>query len=123
MKKIIILLSLFIAISSYAQSRYSQISTSTFNPEVPNPDYYKAMAEQKIETIKNNIYYYDNLTKKALKLDTDLKFKQDIYEIIEYINLLKETNSMSFNEVDSYLNLIDKKYNKAIKNYNKRVKN
>ena len=123
MKKTILTLVLFIFCGTiYSQNRYSNLSTSTYTPSTPNIDYYRAVAEKRIENIKNNTEYYDNLIQNALNSNSDNLFKEDMYEINQYLNALKNASSMSLDTAESYLNTINRKYNKAVKKYNKRLK-
>lgn len=123
MKKTVLTLALFIFCGViYSQNRYSSYSTSTYTPSTPNPEYYRAIAERRIENIKNNILYFDNLVQNALNSNTDDLFREDMYEINQYLNALKNTNSMSLDNAESYLNTINRKYNKAVRKYNKRLK-
>jgi hypothetical protein len=124
MKKTILTLVLFIfCVTIYSQNRYSNLSTSTYTPSAtPSPDYYRAVAEQRIENIKNNILHYDNLVQNALNSNTDNLFKENMYEINQYLNALKNTSSMSLDNAESYINTINRKYNKAVRKYNKRLK-
>jgi hypothetical protein len=123
MKKTILTLALFIFCGTiYSQNRYSNYSTSTYTPSTPNPDYYRAIAERRIENIKNNTEYYDNLIQNALNSNADTLFREDMYEINQYLNALKNASSMSLSDAESYLNTINRKYNKAVRKYNKRLK-
>jgi hypothetical protein len=124
MKKTILTLVLFIfCVTIYSQNRYSNLSTSTYTPSAtPSPDYYRAVAEQRIENTKNNILHYDNLVQNALNSNTDNLFKENMYEINQYLNALKNTSSMSLDNAESYINTINRKYNKAVRKYNKRLK-
>lgn len=128
MRSLIIFLILFCLNKSYSQTnRYSTLTPSTYTPSSnytpsPNVDYYKAIAENRIESIKNNILYYDNLVQDALNSNIDQIFRENLWEINQYLNALKNASSMSLDNAESYIKIINRKYNKAVRKYNKRIK-
>lgn len=122
MKKTFILFMILLAMAGYSQNRYSNYSVSTYSPTILSPGVYQAIAEQKRQSLIQNIDYYDNLTVEALNSNSDDEFRQDIYEIRSYLNALKNDGSINISQAESYLNTIGRKYNKAIRKYNRRLK-
>lgn len=122
MKKAFLLFMILLAMSGYSQNRYSNYSVATYSPTILSPDMYQAIAEQKRQSLIQNVDYYDNLTVEALNSNSDDEFRQDIYEIRSYLNALKNDGSINISQAESYINIIGRKYNKAIRKYNRRLK-
>lgn len=120
MKKTIITLLALIAISSYSQNRYSNSSTSNYNSEVPNADYYGAIAEKRMAEIGKSYQYYTSKVNENIALTSDYQFKEDMYEVKSYLAPL--AGQMSLDQADLYIRKVEELYNKAVRKYNKRLK-
>lgn len=124
------LLVVFIYCQSYSQNRYSEVHVAEYTPmtssEIMNSygSYYKAKSEseERIRYLTTSITYYDTNVSKNLN-SNDWDFKQDMLEINNLLDRLKNAKSMSLDRAENILESIEEKYNRALRNYNKRKEN
>ena len=102
-------------------------SKTRFNPN--SDDYYKTLGKQ------SEIGAY-NRAKKIFDAANDLRvnaeaymndaqdqeFKDEIQVILNYLDVLKNNNTMSLETAKWYFKTAEKKMNKAIKSYNKKLR-
>jgi|GEM_PF-6460389 len=121
--KIIILLVSQVTIS---QNRYSETTPSQYKPINNNSnemDYYMRQAEQKATAIYNAVEELNLKVNNIINNTNDNQFKNDMYNVLSALSILRSSNQISVAQAESYYNYAEKLYNKAFKNYNKRLKN
>lgn len=114
MKRIILLTMLLLATLSY-----SQVYTSSYEPRTM--DYHMAQAQVTGQQINKNVEVLANRVLDALKLDRDSQFKQDMADIMPYLELLLGDKPMSVIDAEGYYNQANKMYDEAVRNYFKRL--
>lgn len=121
MKKIITFLVFTSTILAYSQNRYSNISTSTYQPM--SSDYYMRKAELKGEQINELVNNLSKRVSEDLNRNIDLQYRNNLLEVNSYLKLLNSDAEMSVSDAEWYSNKARKLYNKALRKYNKRLKN
>ena len=121
MKIFLLILTLLFVGTVSSQNRYSTVSTSSYQPmPAPSGDYYRAMAERKMNEIGRKYQFYTEKVKEYMQLNTDEQFRTDLYEVQSYLNSL--AGQLSLDEADWYIKKVEKLFNKAVRKYNKRIK-
>lgn len=105
--------------SVQGQKRYSEISTSKFEPIINEANYQK-IALYKANRIYNTAREYQKIFNTEIKTG-DSKYKDDIYRASLYLNQIF-VQGVRIGDAERYLSKAKKIYKKAVRKYNKRIK-